>query len=473
LFVLFMPVLTVVPQNDLSLTAWWFDRFFFFQGKLCILDWGMVTSIPPQLQLTLIEHMAHLTSGDYAEVPRDLFLLGFVPADKEKAIEDSGVVDVLANIYGQWTAGGGLKTINANDVLNEIQDLAAQKGNLFQIPPYFAYIAKSFSVLEGIGLSNDPKYSIINECLPYVSNRLLTDTDNMGRALNTFIFGPDKNNVATRLVNTKRVEQLVTGFSNFTAASASGVLSNPGQTNSKDTAASASFAGGSGSATRLEMMDKVADQVLDIVLTEEETPLQDILIEQLCKILAANTRTFWTEARLRSGVLPNGRTLLGTLVDPLGVFQTSPLVNACDQDERTVEMTRDLVNLFRGLQQQQQATALNLQSMDSQELLAFSRILSRKIWDRRASLIRSSNRFLSQMLELTAMRLENSDRIPVRGREPTISSTPTSSTAISSSNSTYAVEEPPIAASYTKSSKATTPSSRLRAARDRLDSFSN
>ena len=28
---------------------------------------------------------------------------------------------------------------------------------------YFAYIAKSFSVLEGIGLSNDPKYSIINE----------------------------------------------------------------------------------------------------------------------------------------------------------------------------------------------------------------------------------------------------------------------------------------------------------------------
>mgnify|MGYP002050813713 CR=1 FL=1 len=57
-------------------------------GKLCILDWGMVTSIPSQLQLTLIEHMAHLTSRDYAEVPRDLYLLGFVPADKEDVIED-------------------------------------------------------------------------------------------------------------------------------------------------------------------------------------------------------------------------------------------------------------------------------------------------------------------------------------------------------------------------------------------------
>ena len=79
-------------------------------------------------------------------------------------------------------------------VIADLQDLTAEKGNLFQIPPvsdrssrylsfticaqpnspilsfrfvqhmkYFAYIAKSFSVLEGIGLSNDPNYSIINE----------------------------------------------------------------------------------------------------------------------------------------------------------------------------------------------------------------------------------------------------------------------------------------------------------------------
>merc|ERR1711865_691397 len=83
--------------------------------------------------------------------------------------------------------------------------------------------------------------------------------------------------------------------------------------------------------------------------TEEETPLQQILIEQLCKILAANTRSLWTEARLRSGVLPTGRTVLGTIVDPLGLFQTSPLVNACDQDERAVQTTKDLITLLRSV----------------------------------------------------------------------------------------------------------------------------
>ena len=37
---------------------------------------------------------------------------------------------------------------------------------MFQVPPYFAYIAKSFSVLEGIGLTVDPEYSIIDATLP-------------------------------------------------------------------------------------------------------------------------------------------------------------------------------------------------------------------------------------------------------------------------------------------------------------------
>jgi hypothetical protein len=161
-------------------------------GRLCILDWGMVTRLDTDLQLTLIEHMAHLTSGDYAEIPRDLLLLGFIPPEKAEFVEDSGVVGLLAGIYKTWTKGGGAAAFNVNDVINSLQDLTAEKGQLFQIPPYFAYIAKSFSVLEGIGLTNDAKYSIINECLPYVSQRLLTDDEKCGPALSTFIFGANK-----------------------------------------------------------------------------------------------------------------------------------------------------------------------------------------------------------------------------------------------------------------------------------------
>jgi len=366
-------------------------------GQLCILDWGMVTRLPPELQLTLIEHMAHLTSSDYAEIPRDLLLLGFIPEDKKDLINDSGIVEVLAEIYGAWTSGGGVAAINVNQVVSQLQDLTAKKGNLFQIPPYFAYIAKSFSVLEGIGLSNDPKYSIINECLPYVSNRLLTGKESMGPALSTFIFGPEKGNIATRIVDYNRVEQLVEGFGNF-STSASGALL------------------GKDDLSRTQVLEDAADQVLDIVVTEDESPFQEILLEQLAKIVAANTRSKWTEARERSGTLPSGRSLLGTIVDPLGLFQSSLLVNTCDSDQKTVETTKKLVTLLQTQASSSNENALvDLSDLQQDEIVELSAILARKVWSRRTSFLKTGSRFATKLLEQTASRLESGERI----RRPT------------------------------------------------------
>jgi len=186
--------------------------------------------------------------------------------------------------------------------------------------------------LEGIGLSNDPKYSIINECLPYVSKRLLTDkSERTGGALSTFIFGPEKSN-EDRIIDYDRVEQLVTGFAEYTT-SASGELIGK-------------------NSTRAEIIEGVATQVLDLLVTEEETPLQRIFVEQLAKIITSTTRSAWSRIRERSGVLPSGRTVLGTLVDPLGS------------------------------------------------------IIAQKLFERRSGVAKTSNRLVMQLLQLTADRLE-------------------------------------------------------------------
>lgn len=398
----------------------------------------MVTRLPPELQLTLIEHMAHLTSADYEEIPRDLLLLGFIPPSQAGAIKDSGVVEVLANIYGQWTAGGGAAAINVNQVINDLQDLTAKKGNLFQIPPYFAYIAKSFSVLEGIGLSNDPKFSIINECLPYVSNRLLTDKASMGPALSTFIFGPNKNNIETRIIEYDRVEQLVTGFGSFSTSASGALLGKEGL-------------------SRTERLEEAADQVLDIVITEEETPLQDILLEQLAKIASATSRSLWTQARERSGTLPSGRTVLGTIVDPFGLFESSPLVNSCEQDEKTVDTTRKLIALVnKQLAASENESELN--DMSREEVLELATILGRKVWDRRLALFRTGSRFATKLLEVTANRLDAGNRIVRAGRAEALDQPEKEMLreAIEEEIEREAITQPP-------------PSRRLSAARTRLD----
>jgi predicted unusual protein kinase regulating ubiquinone biosynthesis (AarF/ABC1/UbiB family) len=133
--------------------------------------------LDPSLRIAYIEHIAHLVAKDYASVPADLVALGFVPAGLEEAIKSSDAVEVLTDVYAQFAGGGGAAKIDVAEVLASLKSLADRQGNIFQLPPYFAYIARAFSVLEGIGLTNDPDYAIVKECLPYISQRLLSDTD--------------------------------------------------------------------------------------------------------------------------------------------------------------------------------------------------------------------------------------------------------------------------------------------------------
>jgi len=375
------------------------------EGKLCILDWGMVTTLPNNIQIRLIEHMAHLTSADYDEIPGDLYDLGFIPKGNAEVVTDTDVVETLAEIYGAWTGGGGAASVNVNKVIAQLQDLTATRGNIFQIPPYFAYIAKSFSVLEGIGLSNDAEYSIVNECLPYVSKRLLTDPqDRMGGALGTFIFGPDKNDEETRIIDYERVEQLITGFGGY-STSASGAL------------APASLGDDASSSTpkSTEQLSTLADQMFDLLIIENDakiTPLQTIFLEQLAKIISSSSRSLWSTMREASGKLPTGRSVLGTLVDPLGLWRTSPVVQVSNLDTKTIETTRNLIDLLQKTQSSSSASGsgLDVQNLTQDEIVEISRILVNKIWSRRDGVMNTGGLLLENLLKLTANKLERGER---------------------------------------------------------------
>ena len=65
------------------------------------------------------------------------------------------------------------------------------------------------AVLEGIGLSVDPDYSIVNETLPYVSRRIVTDpSPRTAGALETFVFGDEKEAIGARVLDAERVAHL-------------------------------------------------------------------------------------------------------------------------------------------------------------------------------------------------------------------------------------------------------------------------
>lgn len=320
-------------------------------------------------------------------------VLGFIPPSKADLINDSGIVEVLADIYSAWTKGGGAATVNVNQVIAQLQDLTEKKGNLFMLPAYFAYIAKAFSVLEGIGLSNNPNYSIINECLPYVSKRLLTDkSERTGKALGTFVFGKEKNDIENRIIDYKRVKQLVTGFANY-STSASGALLGSNQ-------------------TRTELIDKLSEQIFDLLVTEDETPLQNIVLEQTAKLFLSNSRALFSELRERSGILPSGRSVLGMAVDPIGLFRTSPIVRMNDVDLHTVDTTRKLLQLVQEqFAAQSTNQLLDFKTLTREEVQTLSTILLRKIWTRREGIMKTWNRLILKVLRVASIKLDKGERV--------------------------------------------------------------
>jgi aarF domain-containing kinase len=405
-------------------------------GKLCILDWGLVTTVNPDLQLTLIEHVAHLTASDYAKVPGDLVKLGFVPEGAEATVIDNGVVDFLTYTYSTWKSGGGAAKLDVPKLFSEVRELAAgTEGGIFQVPPYFAYIAKSFSVLEGIGLSVDPNYSIVDETLPYISQRILTDpSPRTAGALETFIFGDAKDDKATRVLDAERVGTLVDGAKRYTSsltqegksaagADATGAPKLAAATEGMPLATSsgagsvvptAAAAPSLGAATNLE---DAADAILDLLLSREASPLQEIAIEQSALLLGAFSRERFAQLRKLSGtptLAPGiGRSRLGLLLDPLGLFRNSPLVENDERDRQALAAAAKLAELADELL----PSGLNVggagggdasvSSLLSDEALReLAQKLVSKLFRRRDDLQLVTRRFTAKLFDQTAERVQ-------------------------------------------------------------------
>lgn len=398
-------------------------------GRLCIMDWGLVTSISSDLQLTFIDHIAHLVSRDYEEVPGDLVKLGFVPSGKEDTVLTSGVVMVLAEIYGEFAKGGGASKIDVAGVVSKLNNLSSTYGNIFQLPPYFAYIARAFGVLEGIGLASDPNYAIVSECLPYIARRLLGNSDDRtSAALTGFIFGKSKGNVDSRIIDVERVELLLSGVTNYQKAAHSLDKEASGLVLAMDSYNPAPIIMDRDQlhAMRLKQVDDITDAIFAVLLdgdssssstsssgitidgrvsTTTTNPMQTLVLEEVVKIIGAVSRTQLSSLRSRSIVFPNQRSLIGTLVDPLGLFRDSRLVLPDENDRLIIESTRSLLGLLQSSDIVRPGVRQLLSDLSLDEMREVSSLLIDKVWRRRRNVMVLSRRLLGTVMRQMASRI--------------------------------------------------------------------
>jgi aarF domain-containing kinase len=122
-------------------------------GKLAILDFGLMTEITDDQKYGMIEAIAHLINRDYSEIGQDFINLDFIP----KGTDTAAIVPALTKVFDVALAGGGAKSINFQELAADLAEITFEYP--FRIPPYFALVIRAISVLEGIALVGNPNVS--------------------------------------------------------------------------------------------------------------------------------------------------------------------------------------------------------------------------------------------------------------------------------------------------------------------------
>ncbi|CAN4120724.1 unnamed protein product [Withania somnifera] len=180
-------------------------------GKLAILDFGLVTKLTDDQKYGMIEAIAHLIHRDYGAIVKDFVKLGFIP----DGVNLQPILPVLAKVFDQALEGGGAKNINFQELASDLAQITFDYP--FRIPPYFALIIRAIGVLEGIALVGNSDFAIVDEAYPYIAQRLLTDeSPRLRSALRYTIYGK------SGVFDAERFIDVMQAFENFIPAAKSG-----------------------------------------------------------------------------------------------------------------------------------------------------------------------------------------------------------------------------------------------------------
>ncbi|EOD27052.1 hypothetical protein EMIHUDRAFT_450128 [Emiliania huxleyi CCMP1516] len=374
---------------------------------LCILDWGMTLEVPSNLQYALLEFIAHLNVEDY---DADFINLGFSPEGvSAERLKASGITDGLSFAFRQLSAGGGPKKIaeraqlasegvDVKGVTNVMEEVSRRNRELFALPPYVLYVARAFSTLEGIGLSVDEDYAIVQEWLrspPQVS------VDAFKPAL-----GPTEHGLECYPYLARR---LFTDRSPRSKAALRAMLGLDGPAFREATAATATVDRGAG-------QSEATRELAGLLILEAE---YDILVEESARLGDAAVRQ-----ALRTALVDTP----ASLVAPLGLKPPpalEALLAATDEDERALATASEIAELIGPRVRQELGAAASEPPLPTAVAEAVGSLLADggargDVWRGVQGVTTLSRRVGALMLRRGVQRAEGTPGLPAAAREAII-----------------------------------------------------
>jgi predicted unusual protein kinase regulating ubiquinone biosynthesis (AarF/ABC1/UbiB family) len=151
-------------------------------GRMAYIDFGMMDQLDQNTKETIAGSVVHLINQDYCDLASDFVKLGFLTADTDIRPIIPALETVLGNVIGESVGNFNFKTIT--DQFSELM-----YDYPFRVPAKFALIIRSLVTQEGLALSINPNFKIVEIGYPYVARRLLTgETPEMRRRLLEVLF---------------------------------------------------------------------------------------------------------------------------------------------------------------------------------------------------------------------------------------------------------------------------------------------
>ncbi|MDB9436542.1 AarF/ABC1/UbiB kinase family protein [Dolichospermum lemmermannii CS-548] len=143
------------------------NLFAMADGRMAYIDFGMMDQLEETTKENLVDALVHLVNKDYADLAADFVKLGFLAANTNIAPIVPALEAVLGNAIGKNVQDFNFKTIT-----DEFSELMYEYP--FRVPAKFALIIRSLVTQEGIALSLNPNFKIVEVGYPYIARRLLT-----------------------------------------------------------------------------------------------------------------------------------------------------------------------------------------------------------------------------------------------------------------------------------------------------------
>ncbi|MGI0494344.1 ABC1 kinase family protein [Alkalinema pantanalense CENA528] len=136
-------------------------------GRMAYIDFGMMDQLEPWMKETLVDAVVHLINKDYEELAKDFVNLGFLTPETDIR----PIVPALEAVFDD-AIGASVGDFNFKAITDKFSDLMFDYP--FRVPAKFALIIRSLVTQEGLALTLNPDFKIVEIAYPYVARRLLT-----------------------------------------------------------------------------------------------------------------------------------------------------------------------------------------------------------------------------------------------------------------------------------------------------------